>query len=75
MLLEKNMKIIIYWIYLITLIQQNNGISFVDVQLTKIIDGTLIREIHRKSAVGQYIHFYSVLPIRYKKKLNKDLDP
>ncbi|CAI2735413.1 unnamed protein product [Schistosoma spindalis] len=53
--------------------EQNNSISFLDVQLTRRADGTLKRGLHRKSATVQYTHFYSAVPIRYKRNLIKIL--
>ncbi|CAH8613781.1 unnamed protein product [Schistosoma rodhaini] len=53
--------------------EQNGSISFLDVQLTRRIDGTLKRGLHRKSTVGQYTHFYSAVPMKYKRNLIKIL--
>ncbi|CAI2735069.1 unnamed protein product [Schistosoma spindalis] len=53
--------------------EQNNSISFLNVQLTRRADGTLKRGLHRKSATGQYTHFYSAVPTRYKRNLIKIL--
>ncbi|KAH9591590.1 Alpha-(1,6)-fucosyltransferase [Schistosoma haematobium] len=53
--------------------EQNDSISFLDVQLKRRADGTLKRGVHRKSAAGQYTHFYSAVPIRYKRNLIKIL--
>nr|CAJ00247.1 TPA: reverse transcriptase [Schistosoma mansoni] len=44
--------------------EQNGSISFLDVQLTRRIDGTLKRGLHRKSTVGQYTHFYRAVSIK-----------
>ncbi|VDO66870.1 unnamed protein product [Schistosoma curassoni] len=52
--------------------EQNNSISFLDVQITRT-DGTIKRRVHRKSAAGQYTHFHSAVPIGYNRNLIKIL--
>lgn len=50
--------------------ESNNQLSFLDVCLIKRNDGSLSRAIHRKPTwSGQYIHFKSFAPIKYKRGL------
>ena len=55
-------------------VEQNNSISFLDAHLTRRPDGSISRSIHRKPTwVGQYTHFQSFVPLRYKRNLIKCL--
>lgn len=74
---KRNMKRVIYFIHLITfthpLLPHFRKNSVVEVRQTRKLDGTLKGRMHRKSAVEQYAHFYSTVPIRYKRKLVNNL--
>ncbi|CAH8850906.1 unnamed protein product [Trichobilharzia szidati] len=47
--------------------EHDGGLHFLDVQLSRREDGSLKRDVYRKpTSVGQYTHFLSFVPIRYK---------
>ena len=51
-------------------IENNNKLPFLDVLLERDELGTLRRSVYRKSTwVGQYTHFNSFVPLRYKRNL------
>jgi hypothetical protein len=48
----------------------DNKLPFLDVLMKRNTDGSISRSIHRKSTwTGQYIHFQSFCPLKYKKGL------
>lgn len=50
--------------------EQNNYLPFLDVGIHKTPTGELLRSVHRKATwVGQYTHFASFVPIKYKRNL------
>lgn len=53
---------------------EDQGLSFLDVHLTRRPDGTIQRRIFRKATwSGQYMHFKSFAPIEYKRGLVRTL--
>ncbi|CAH8865615.1 unnamed protein product [Trichobilharzia szidati] len=54
--------------------ESQDRIAFLDVLLTRKPDGSIKRNLHRKSTwTGQYTHFHSFVPIKYKRNLVKTL--
>ena len=52
----------------------NNELAFLDVNLTRLPDGTIRRTVYRKKTYsGQYINFNSFVPIRIKRNLVSNL--
>ena len=52
----------------------NRQLSFLDVHLTRNMDGSLTRRVYHKSTwTGQYIHFRSFTPISHKRALVRAL--
>jgi hypothetical protein len=58
-----------------TMEEESNGqIPFLDVLLCRKEDGTIERKVYRKPTwIGQYIHFYSFVPLKRKRNLIKNL--
>jgi hypothetical protein len=55
-------------------IESNEQLPFLDVLLRRREDGTISRNVYRKpTSVGQYIHFYSFVPLKRKRNLIKNL--
>ncbi|CAI2738924.1 unnamed protein product [Dicrocoelium dendriticum] len=55
-------------------IEQNNCLPYLDILITRREDGLIKRSIYRKSTwSGQYLHFTSFTPVRYKRTLVKTL--
>ena len=54
--------------------ETNNQLAFLDVNLTRTVDGTAQQSVHRKKThSGQYINFNNFVPMRYKRNLIKNL--
>ncbi|CAH8629860.1 unnamed protein product [Schistosoma rodhaini] len=54
--------------------ESDGRLAFLDVLLTKRSDGSLRRNMNRKSTwTGQYTHFLSFVPLQYKRNLIKTL--
>nr|CAH8870068.1 unnamed protein product [Trichobilharzia regenti] len=54
--------------------ESNDSISFLDVFMVRREDGTLRRSVYRKpTTTGQYTHFLSFVPLKYKRNLVKCL--
>ena len=54
--------------------ESQNRIAFLGVLLTRKPDGSIQRNLHRKSKwTGQYTHFHSFVPLQYKRNLIKIL--
>jgi hypothetical protein len=57
-----------------TVEREKEGIPFLDVFLTRSVDGLLSRNLYHKDTwKGQYLHFKSFAPIAYKRGLVKTL--
>ncbi|MES9973352.1 MAG: reverse transcriptase domain-containing protein [Candidatus Thiodiazotropha sp.] len=55
-------------------IEDNDSLSFLDVLLTKKVDGSLKRSVYRKKTwAGQYTNFHSFVPLQRKRNLVKTL--
>jgi hypothetical protein len=54
--------------------EQNDSLAFLDLRLKRNTDGSIQRRVYRKATwSGQYLHFHSFAPIRYKRGLVKTL--
>jgi hypothetical protein len=55
-------------------LESNNSLAFLDLLLKRSQDGSIQRSVYRKATwSGQYLHFHSFAPIRYKRGLVKTL--
>ena len=54
--------------------ETESRIAFLDIELFRNDDGIVTRSVHRKHTwTGQYLHFSSFIPVKYKKRLVKTL--
>ena len=54
--------------------ESQNRVAFLDVLLTRRPDGSIRRNLNRKSTwTGKYTHFHSFVPLQYKRNLIKSL--
>jgi hypothetical protein len=54
--------------------EDNDGLSFLDVRITRMPDGRAQRSVyHKQTWSGQYLHFHSFVPQQYKRCLVRTL--